>query len=241
MRYGLTYYNDIYPSSLNKLDIIREEQYSKRRILSKIFYTIFINLEKDKDEIFSEFDKTTKYQINKAENKDNIQIVTIDEKKQKNEFYTFYNAFAKTKNLSPISQFDTDMLIENDMVKIRAAISNNEILVYHSYIISNKRARLMNSASLFRDSADTDFKSLIGRANRLLHWDDICYFKENGYLIYDLGGYCMDKKDEVKQAINKFKKGFGGDIIKEYNSKIPQSIKGFIFLTLKFIPELFKK
>jgi lipid II:glycine glycyltransferase (peptidoglycan interpeptide bridge formation enzyme) len=76
---------------------------------------------------------------------------------------------------------------------------------------------------------------MIGRANRLLHWDDICFFKNNGFLIYDMGGYSMDKDNEELQAINKFKEGFGGEIIKEYKSQIPQTFKGSIFLLCKKI------
>jgi lipid II:glycine glycyltransferase (peptidoglycan interpeptide bridge formation enzyme) len=233
IKYGLTYFNDIY-SVPDNIDIIREFQYSKKRIFSKTFYTIFINLTKDKDAIFAEFDKITKYQINKAKNRENIQISTIDEKNKKNEFYSFYNAFAKTKNLSPILESDVNRLINNDMIKIRTAIYNNEVLVYHSYILSNKRVRLMHSASLFRDSTDTTFRNLIGRANRLLHWDDICFFKENGYLIYDLGGYSIDKNNIETQAINNFKEGFGEIISKEYISQIPLTFKGYIFVFLKY-------
>jgi lipid II:glycine glycyltransferase (peptidoglycan interpeptide bridge formation enzyme) len=91
----------------------------------------------------------------------------------------------------------------------------------------------MYSASLFRESNDGAFRNLIGRANRLLHWDDILFFKNKKYLIYDVGGISIDTTDKEKQAINKFKSCFGGDMVKEYKSFIPLSIKGWIYLILK--------
>jgi len=228
MRYGLTYFDEPYQKV--KADIIREWQYSTKRTFSEDFFTLFIDLTKEEDAIFGEFEKNTKYQINRAKNKDNIKILTLNEKKQRNDFYKFYNAFAASKNLQPAGEREIDLLIDNNMFKIRAAFYNEEALVYHSYVIANNRARLMQSASLFRDSTDSSFKNLTGRANRLLHWDDICYFKKNGCLIYDLGGISTDKNNTEAMAINKFKECFGGTPVKEYKSQIPLTVKGFFFL-----------
>jgi lipid II:glycine glycyltransferase (peptidoglycan interpeptide bridge formation enzyme) len=76
---------------------------------------------------------------------------------------------------------------------------------------------------------------MIGRANRLLHWDDIRYFKNQGYSIYDLGGISIDVADKERQAINKFKECFGAVQVKEYKSFIPVTFKGFACLFFKRI------
>jgi lipid II:glycine glycyltransferase (peptidoglycan interpeptide bridge formation enzyme) len=105
----------------------------------------------------------------------------------------------------------------------------------HAYITFNNRARLLHSASLFRKANDVSLKNLIGRVNRLLHWEDIKYFKENQYLIYDFGGIDNDSTNQETQYINKFKMGFGGKVVKEYKSLIPVSLKGYLYLFYKKI------
>jgi len=64
-------------------------------------------------------------------------------------------------------------------------------------------------------------KSEIGRANRFLHYEDIKYFKELGYRFYDLGGIAKDTQDDKLQGINKFKEGFGGELVRQYNYYSP--------------------
>ena len=231
IRYGLTYFNE--PYGKVKADVIREWQYSKKRYFSEEFHTLVIDLTRDIEGIYSEFEKNTKYEINRAKFRDNINIRTLNAAEQKKDFYGFYNAFAASKKLGPIGEKEFDLLIDNDMLKIRGAFYNDETLVLHSYVTANKRARLMQSASLFRDSSDHAFKNMVGRANRLLHWDDICYFRENGYTVYDLGGIGIDKNNKDIMSINKFKECFGGIPVKEYKSQIPLTLKGFVFLVCK--------
>lgn len=237
MRHGLTYFDEPYEKVT--ADLIREWQYSKRRkLFSSDIHTLLIDLTKTEEDIFSDFDKITKHQINRAEAKDNFVVVTFDNDNSgewKESFFKFYNEFALSKNLPNIGKEEFDFLFGNNAYIVRGILYNDEVLVYHSYIIANKRARLMHSASLFRNITDTGFKNLIGRANRLLHWDDIRYFRQHDFLVYDFGGVTVNKDNQEGQAINKFKEGFGGKLTKEYKSYIPLTLKGFIFLVCKKI------
>jgi glycosyltransferase involved in cell wall biosynthesis len=229
---GITYFNS-QATFHAKLDIIHEFQCSKKRLFSREFCTLFIDLTLNENDLFDNFAKNTKYEINRAVTKDNIIIDALDPKTKKEVFYGFYNDFAKTKGRRPINQDEINLLIKNNMLILRTASYNNEIIVIHSYITENNRARLMHSASLFRNHEDNLHRNLIGRANRLLHWEDIKYFKELKYLIYDFGGINLDPSNNETEAINKFKKGFGGKLFKEYKSIVPVSIKGFLYLCYK--------
>jgi lipid II:glycine glycyltransferase (peptidoglycan interpeptide bridge formation enzyme) len=233
LKYGLSYFDESY--NISSVDIVRELQYSQKRYFSEIFYTLFIDLRKDPDALFFSFEKNTKYQINRARNKDKIFIETLDATKEKNAFYDFYNQFALTKKRKPIGTSEIDLLIANNMFTLRTASFEGERLIYHSYITANNRARLAQSASLFRASDSTAFRALTGRANRLLHWDDILYFKDRGYKIYDFGGVALDKSNKEGQTINRFKECFGGTLVKEYKSWIPVSRKGWALFCLKVL------
>jgi lipid II:glycine glycyltransferase (peptidoglycan interpeptide bridge formation enzyme) len=233
LKYGLTYFDESYNPS--GVDIIQEFQYSQKRKFSKDFYTLLIDLGKKPEDLFSCFEKNTKYEINRARNKDGVLIETLDAAKEKDAFYDFYNRFALTKNREPIGTAEIDSLVANNMFTLRAASFEGERLIYHSYITANNRARLAQSASLFRASDNPAFRALTGRANRLLHWDDILYFKDRGYKIYDLGGVTPDKSNNEGQAIARFKECFGGSLVKEYKSWIPVSFKGWMLFCFKVL------
>jgi lipid II:glycine glycyltransferase (peptidoglycan interpeptide bridge formation enzyme) len=90
------------------------------------------------------------------------------------------------------------------------------------------RARLFYSASHFRKSEDSELRNLIGRANRLLHWEDIRFFKEMGLSCYDFGGWYGGREDVEKLAINQFKESFGGEKQREYTYIVPVTAIGKI-------------
>ncbi|MDR2410757.1 MAG: hypothetical protein LBE13_21965 [Bacteroidales bacterium] len=231
MKYGLAYFGESYDAS--GVDIVQEFQYPQKGIFSEDFYTLFIDLAKETEDLFSGFEKNTKYEINRACNKDEILVETLDAVEEKIAFYDFYNRFALTKKREPIGTNEIDLLIVNNMFTIRAASFKGERLIYHSYVTTNNRARLAQSASLFRVSDNAAFKALTGRANRLLHWDDILYFKDQGYGIYDMGGVVLDESNKEGQAITRFKRCFGGTLVKEYKSWIPVSPKGWTLVCFK--------
>src|SRR5262249_37191050 len=103
-----------------------------------------------------------------------------------------------------------------DMVVTKSVVGG-ESLSMHSYLVDRdrKRALLLHTASLFRNADDKQKRNKIGMANRLLHYRDMLFFKEQGCDIYDFGGYAKDTQDQDLININQFKEGFGGTIIEE--------------------------
>jgi lipid II:glycine glycyltransferase (peptidoglycan interpeptide bridge formation enzyme) len=205
---------------------------------SEDFHTLIIDLTQPEDEIFNKIDKNTRYEINRAKNKDGITSKTLDVRYDLGLFLQFYNKFALTKNLCPIDGVgqtlkQIEWLAENDMFTIRAALFKDEIVVMHSYVCNNGRAKQAHSASLFRESEDNTFRRMAGRANRWLHWDDMLYFKSRNFPIYDLGGISMNLSDKEKQAVGEFKKSIGGELVKERMSYIPMSVKGWMYVAVK--------
>jgi hypothetical protein len=61
--------------------------------------------------------------------------------------------------------------------------------------------------------------ALIGRANRLIHWEAIKYAKKKGIKEFDWGGLWSEeeaKRDKMKRGINSFKLSFGGEVVTRY-------------------------
>ena len=117
----------------------------------------------------------------------------------------------------------------------RASVEDR-ILVYHTYIVEEERARLYQSASQFRTD-DTISSNVIGFANRYLHYQDMLWFKEQGKKQYDWGGAGTN---EDVESITKFKESFGGTPVTYYNAEetkgiLPGMYKGLTGVVGKFI------
>lgn len=216
----INYYQKWFYKNLEFKDCFRIVSYiqspkikNKFLFKEKEFYTIKINLEDSIEKIYKNFSKETQYEIRRAM-KENFEI-----KYNYNlvEFIKFYNNFAKLRGLKLLKKDDFNFIPENNYI-ITAIFFNKTPLVMHFYLIDNKRARLLYSAVT---TEKTIKKSLIGIANRSLHYNDILYFIKLNYKVYDLGGYSMNTSNQKLLGINKFKKSFGGKIEKEYNYYSP--------------------
>ncbi len=218
-KHGIKYYQKWFYSTINPLDVLKFVAY--RQLDKKVrpfcfkeepFYTIIISLKPDLEKILENFSKETQYEIRRAE-RDGIKARICNEEEK---FIEFFNSFANERNLSQTTHNKIDSLNGNKL--ITEAQLNEQSLAFHLYICDGKIARLLYSAT----RVDKAFaKSVIGRANRYLHYEDIKFFKEHDYDIYDLGGYAKDTQDSKLQGINDFKESFGGTIVEQYNYYSP--------------------
>ena len=216
-----------------KADIVRYMQAPCSEGLSfcKAFHTLAIDLTKSEETILSKIKKDTKYEIRRAESKDKIICRLLNSSEITNieiqEFCRFHNQFARIKGLRPVNQRRLRSMWQTDMLQLSLARTpDGENLVWHAYISSGRRARLLYSSSQLHIARDSAFRSLIGRANRLLHWEDIMTYKKMRWSLYDLGGWYEGKVDTEKLRINKFKEEFGGNLHIEYNGMSFVSVKG---------------
>jgi hypothetical protein len=203
-------------------------------------YTLITDLSKTREELFSLIHKNTRYEINRAKDRDGIECFTFFDRNEENrskllQYIEFFNIFAASKRRMPVRPVEFDEFCGNGMLCIRCAVKDSQPLVMHAYIVSNDIVRLHQSASHFRDSEDQESRNLIGRSNRLLHWDDILYFKERGLSLYDYGGVYAGHTDREKLAIAQFKLAFGGVKRREYMYIVPLSLPGYFSVFLRAI------
>lgn len=176
-------------------------------------YTTIIKLtDFDETSLLHSFAKNTTYEIKRAMK----EAISFEIETSLDTFLNFYNSFARGKGLKELG---VDMRDYGNQLLITKAVYDNEPLVMHSYIYDNtfKRVRLLHSASLFRNEHDNNKRSLIGRANRHLHYKDMLFFLEKNYKAYDLGGYAFGTDDPQRIKINEFKDSFRGNLVCEKN------------------------
>ena len=93
----------------------------------------------------------------------------------------------------------------------------NEVLGGHVYLEDSGHILAWLSASK-RLESDTPKANLIGRANRLLHWEAIKYAKQKGIGEFNWGGlWPLEESDRQKQNLNRYKLSFGGKVVTTYS------------------------
>jgi hypothetical protein len=180
----------------------------------EVKHTKFISLTGTEDDIFEQIGKNTKPKIKRAIAEGGLRFSTLD---QADEVRDLYNEFARGKG-RPLME---ERVLRTYWPKLLATkiSADGDALVMHAFLMDAglKRANHLYSASLFRSTDDSERRSLIGRANRTLHYLNMLNFKDRGITTYDLGGYAFGTQDPELQEVNEFKDSFGGQLIQESN------------------------
>jgi lipid II:glycine glycyltransferase (peptidoglycan interpeptide bridge formation enzyme) len=223
----------LFANRINTLDFYKLISYSYVRenichplFIKKKRFTIIVHLNQDIEILFSNFKTKTRNEVRRAF-KENIEF---DVENNRQSFLSFYNAFALKKGQDLISK-NSFMRLKN--LVITKASKNNETLVMHAYLLhsGDSKVRLINSASCRLEKNAN--KSLIGWANRFLHYRDMIYFKDRNIIQYDLGGTAHHTRKKDKHKIEAFKCEFGGKIVEEYfYESIPHYVGLKLYSTL---------
>lgn len=199
------------------------------------YHTSTNDLTMSEEDMLTQINKAVKYQFRRSE-KDDIEIrfYTKSDVVKNPELLTqvadVYERMYQSKgsdtkfNMAAVKEY-----LEADSLVFSTVWHENELLVFHSYVCNDEDTRLLHSASCFREeSAD---QSMIGRANKRLHWEDIKYFKAQGLLRYDWGGI---SDFENPNGIDEFKLKFGGEKTTYYNVFAGNTMLGkLIILAMK--------
>jgi hypothetical protein len=181
--------------------------------------TLITDLLLDVEALLSRFNETTRYQIRRAERllaEDNRYTVCapgvwLEQQKR------VLCSFLAYKNIDPwVSAHGLENYPLEPFLLTSSVDFEGISLVVHSYLVDKqeKLAWLHWSASQIDTAVD---RKVIGWLNRFLHWRDIVWFRDNGYVQYDWGG--AGRSPEVAN-ITRFKIGFGGMPAKRYHALV---------------------
>lgn len=196
------------------------------------FLSLVTDLEVEEDAIVAGFGRDCRYKIRRAESKDGLRMeFTMDPVSRLEEFRAFYDAFAGQKSLAPSDHRWLVAASNARQLALSSASRNGEVLVWHAHVIFGNTAGLQYSGSYFRNKGN-EYRALVGRANRWLHWRDMLQFREMGIRRYDWGGLFEDESVPERAGINNFKKDFGGQQERTYDCAVPVTIGGRVWLLL---------
>jgi len=226
-------YFDPGPQELGGVDLLRVRSVltPKSKMPWKESHTLVLDLTETEDKLFDQMHKNTQYKVRRAMNKDNVfsKIYDPPSAQINTQFCEYYDRFAESKSLPTIFRARLEALARQRMLVLTSLWNKSDsALVWHAYVCSDSRSMLLYSASMFRKSDDTSFRSLVGRGNRYLHWRDIVHFRSQGHGLYDFGGMDIDGKSSETMRISEFKRGFGGLILPTYSYTVARSTKGLL-------------
>lgn len=183
------------------------------------FHTRVIDLSPDSEIVLSGFSKSNRYKIRRG-GREGLELEHWfpPEFPVVEQFCDFYDDFAALKGQSSIYRDKLMAMARCGVLDLSCARdAEGEAIVWHAHVRTCSRARLLYTASLYRDSSDSGYRNMIGRANRYLHWQDMLRYKDDGVAQYDVGGWYVGDSDQEKLHINQFKAEFGGHTETSYN------------------------
>lgn len=179
-------------------------------------YTLVVDLTLSDEQLLANMQSETRYEIRRAQNKDALEFraPAAPDACSLAAFHDLFAQFAADKGVSPVRMEYLQAAARAGVLRLGSMVHEGEVVVWHSYLLIGSRVRLLHSASLFRGQAPAR-RSLIGRANRLLHWLEMQHFRRTGATLYDLGGWYAGQDHEDFLRVNRFKEGFGGTVLQE--------------------------
>lgn len=180
-----------------------------------------IDLELPEEILFKNINKSTRRNINKAMKNGEFKFVEnsnpTDE--QIEAFSVFYNKFAKEVNIKKCDKGKLKSIRDNGALVI-TFISDRmgEVLCSHAHFYNNLQSFGMYSAVYRYRKGDSQKGQLVGRANKLLEWNNILSAKKRGCKWYNFGGIITNPKDLKGQNVNRYKDSFG--TVKGYDLRV---------------------
>ncbi|WP_102026565.1 peptidoglycan bridge formation glycyltransferase FemA/FemB family protein [Salirhabdus sp. Marseille-P4669] len=222
--------NVLVPSHSERRDVPR------KGCLPSFGKTLILDLKKTEEELFAAIHKNARYKINRAMKRDSIyhKSYTNPSDNLLERFIAFFDTFSKNKKIPKANMGRLKELRAQGAILLSFVEDEQEqILCSHVHVVNGRCCSLLHSASARFDNRD--IRNVIGRANRYLHWMDICEAKSMGVDWYDFGGLFVDSKSAEEEHINRFKKEFGGQEVDVDKRIYPNSIIGKMVVFLFWV------
>jgi len=222
------------PDDAQPVDWILYQQRSHPvpRSRARNFHTFVIDLTQSCEQLQAQLNEDTAYKIRRARDRDKITCECHDPRDPAamDRFEQMYNQFAAVKGLCPLVRGRMESMAAAGVLDLSVAKDQQgNALVYHANYRDHSRAAGLELPSLYRKFSDSKARNLIGRANRYLTWSDILRYKEQGLKYFDFGGWYQGD-DPGLLKINEFKRGFGGQVLREYQCEQIRTLKGWVVL-----------
>jgi len=238
LSYGEVWFDEAPSGPTPDILIFRQRFTTEAVTRATQFLSLVNDLTPAEHNLWQAIDKTTRYDIRRAEAKDGL---TCEQRAQpsKNdieEYAAFYDEFAASKKLGAGSKKWLVAAADAGRLHLSSVRCNDAIVVRHAYVACGANIRLYQSAQRIAVEI-SGAPQLAGRANRFLHWRDMIEFKRRGFTNYDWGGIAPSPQSTALRNINRFKREFGGLERIYYDWIAPGSLLGRLYMRVRVVRE----
>jgi hypothetical protein len=199
------------------------------------FDTLLIDLTQSEESLWRSLHGKTRERIRRALKRDELTVTRSDDP-DPSEIEVLARVYDRFATEREFGRADRDAL---GQFRRAGALSISRIshpsrgdLAFHAIIVTPNRARGL-LAVMQRSAVPPEEAPLLGRANRLLFWDDLVHFQRRGIREYDFGGLYRKGDDPALARIAEFKLGFGGRVVTEYKCTGALTWRGRVALALR--------
>jgi lipid II:glycine glycyltransferase (peptidoglycan interpeptide bridge formation enzyme) len=200
-------------------------------------FSFNVKLDKKEDELWKQLDKKTRNVIRKAQ-KEGVTIEKIDNKDDVKKVYELYICRVKErKNQVPIPYEYFLEIFENVSSKFLVAKYNDKIIAESIFLEYGEKLYYFNNGSL------PEYWKL--NANSLLIWEIMKKNAGSKKILNLYGTPSGENKEDPNYSMYKFKSGFGGKLVEEfeyYDMEISK-FKQFVFnkILVNFVLPIYKR
>lgn len=200
------------------------------------YYTLIIDLDRPPAELLAAMHNNNAQQIRRALGKDQLAC-TFSHPPAAGELDQFKAFFAADPEGEPADAERLDQFARAGLLalsKVQAA--DGKVLAWHAYVCHRGQRRARCDLSRTAPArGEAEVRNLLGRANRLLHYQDMQTLQQMGIRFYDFGGWYPGTDDPKRLNINRFKEGFGGRVVMEYEASRALTVLGSAYLHLRLL------
>ena len=197
--------------------------------------TLCIDLSLGLGAIMKQMHESTRYKVRRAAHRDSLEVncVVGPTTDCVEKFKSLHRQFLAVKGMGEPDYSLAEKLNAQSALHV-SFVRHQKLgeLAFHLHMFDGDRVRLVWSGHT-PSFGKSDINSLVGRANRFLHWEDFAHFKKLGLGCYDFGGIYLKNDDPRMEGITQFKQGFGGQIRHTYNCVKGITLKGRLAVLLR--------
>jgi hypothetical protein len=198
------------------------------------FYAICLDLSRPIDDLFRATDATCRNAIRRAEKMaGRIAIRTGAEEIPA--MVELHNELARAKGHS--GSLSPRLLSKYAGISDAFALYlDDRPMCAHFWLRDESRGRVRHFFSATTRLQSKEDSALSGILNRYLHWHEIRKYKDEGFRLYDLGGF-TDEAD-AESSLAKFKLSFGAATIREYDVTLASGMGKLAFRMYRMAPRV---
>jgi len=202
---------------------------------SRNFYNRLIDLSKTPETLLAEMEPRTVAKIKTAveEDKFTCEWRALVDAKQLDEVEVMWNqSIEARRRWGKLNRDWLGQMISSHAFELAAARdSSGALVVFAGLFRDRQRVQQLMSVSPPRTALTPAVRAKTNRASCFLLWNTALRLKEQGVRYFDFGGWYPGTQDIQLLGANAFKKGLGGQVVREFECEQILTLKGWTLLT----------